>query len=107
MSFDHLYLIGTDTELTDAKRVIEATDFEFIDPEHANYGLENFSLSKSSPYIEKTIRDCGLRENIEGLIVGVEREGKRILNPDSGMILKAGDLLWVVADIKRVNQSLK
>ena len=107
MSFDHLYLIGTDTELTDAKRVIEATDFEFVDPEHANYGLENFSLSKSSPYIEKTIRDCGLRENIEGLIVGVEREGKRILNPDSGMILKAGDLLWVVADIKRVNQSLK
>lgn len=107
MSYDHLYLIGTDTELSEAKKVIEATDFHAEPPEHANYGLESFNLSAHSPYIEKTIRDCGLRENIEGLIVGVEREGKRFLNPDSGMILKAGDLLWIVADIKRVNQSLK
>ena len=107
MSFDRLYLIGSDTELLEAKRVIEAIDFHAEPPEHASYGLENFQLSNSSPYIEKTIRDCGLRESIEGLIVGVEREGKRFLNPDSGMILKAGDLLWVVADIKRVNQNLK
>lgn len=106
MSFDHLYLIGTDNELSNAKRVIEAIDFEFIEPDHTNYGLENFSLTNTSPYIEKTIRDCGLRENIEGLIVGVEREGKRILNPDSGMTLKAGDLLWVVADIKKVGHIL-
>jgi CPA2 family monovalent cation:H+ antiporter-2 len=107
MSYDHLYLIGTDAQLADAKKVIEATDFHAEPPEHANYGLESFGLSANSPYIEKTIRDCGLRENIEGLIVGVEREGKRVLNPDSGMILKVGDLLWVVADIKRVNQNYK
>lgn len=106
MSFDKLFLIGTDAELAMAKKVIEASDFHFEAPEHANYGLESFTLSKSSPYIEKSIRDCGLRENIEGLIVGLEREGNRFLNPDSGMILKAGDLLWVVADIKRVNRNL-
>ena len=106
MSFDRLYLIGTDTELSAAKKIIEAADFFAETPEHANYGLESFTLSHKSNYIEKSIRDCGLRENIEGLIVGLEREGKRFLNPDSGMILKAGDLLWVVADIKRVNQNL-
>nr|BDT27976.1 cation:proton antiporter [Bacteriovorax sp. HI3] len=107
MPFDKVYLIGTDTELTEAKRVIEAEDFHAEVPEHASYGLESFTLSKHSTYIEKSIRECGLREKIEGLIVGVERDGKRFLNPDSGMILKAGDLLWVVADIKRVNQNLK
>ena len=107
MSFDHLYLIGSDTELSEAKRVIEATDFHLEPPEHANYGLESILLTTTSPYIEKTIRDCGLRENIEGLIVGVEREGERFLNPDSAMTLQAGDLLWVVADIKRVNQNFK
>lgn len=107
MPHDLLYLIGTDTELSEAKKVIEATDFHFEPPEHASYGLESFTLSKHSTYIEKSIRECGLREKIEGLIVGVERDGKRYLNPDSGMILKAGDLLWVVADIKRVNQNLK
>lgn len=107
MPHDLLYLIGTDTELSGAKRVIEASDFHAEPPEHANYGLESFTLSKHSTYIDKSIRECGIREKIEGLIVGVERDGKRFLNPDSGMILKAGDLLWVVADIKRVNQDLK
>jgi CPA2 family monovalent cation:H+ antiporter-2 len=107
MSFDRLYLIGSDTELNEAKKVIEATDFQMDYPDHANYGLENFSLTEKSPYINKSIRECGLRENIEGLIIGVEREGKRILNPDSGMTLKIGDLLWVVADIKKVNQTIK
>ncbi len=107
MPFDKVFLIGTDTELTEAKRVIEAEGILAEAPDHASYGLESFTLSKHSTYIEKTIRECGLREKIEGLIVGLERDGKRFLNPDSGMILKAGDLLWVVADIKRVNQNLK
>ena len=106
MSYDKLFLIGTDSELAMAKNVIEAADFHYESPEHTNFGLESFTLSKTSPYIEKSIRDCGLRESIEGLIVGLEREGSRFLNPDSGMILKAGDLLWVVADIKRVNRNL-
>lgn len=106
MSFDKLFLIGTDTELAQAKTIIEATEYHLETPEHDNYGLESFTLSKQSPYIEKSIRDCGLRENIEGLIVGLERGGNRFLNPDSGMILKAGDLLWVVADIKKVNRNL-
>ncbi|MBC7715064.1 MAG: cation:proton antiporter [Rhizobacter sp.] len=106
MSFDRLFLIGTDSELGGAKKIIETAEFLLELPEHANYGLESFTLSMNSPYIEKSIRDCGLRENIEGLIVGLEREGARYLNPDSGMILKAGDLLWIVANIKHVNRNL-
>ena len=106
MPYDQLFLIGTDTELSQAKTIIEAANHHIEETEHANYGLESFTLSKTSPYIEKSIRDCGLRENIAGLIVGLEREGNRFLNPDSGMILKAGDLLWIVADIKKVKRSL-
>jgi CPA2 family monovalent cation:H+ antiporter-2 len=107
MSHDLLYLIGNDTELSDAKKIIEATGIvpEIFD--HTNYGLECVILTESSPYIEKSIRDCGLRENVEGLIVGIERDNTRMLNPDSGMILKPGDLLWVVADSKKLLMDLK
>lgn len=106
MSFDRLYLIGTDIELSAAQKIIEAADLHIDQPEYSNFGLESFTLLKSSPYIEKTIRDCGLREHIEGLIVGLERDGARYLNPDSGMTLKSGDLLWIVADLKRANSTL-
>lgn len=108
MSYDYLYLIGTDSQLEEAKKAIETsvtsdTDLDGL----SNYGLENFTLGENSNYINKSIRECGLREEVEGLIVGVERNGKRFLNPDSSMILKPGDLLWIVADIRRVSETLK
>ena len=106
MSYDRLYLIGTDSELDQAKSLIEATLFNLHGADELeHYGLDNLTLNENSPYIHKSIRECGLREKIEGLIVGVERDNKRYLNPDSGMILKPGDLLWVVADVRKLKDS--
>jgi CPA2 family monovalent cation:H+ antiporter-2 len=102
MSYDLLYLIGNENELIDAKKVIEHKDIHEEPFDFNNYGLDSIILNLNSPYIEKSIRDCGLRENIEGLIVGIERDNMRILNPDSAMILKEGDLLWVVADSRKL-----
>ena len=39
-------------------------------------------------FIGKSIRDSELREKTRGLIVGLERGGKRILNPESKLILE-------------------
>lgn len=102
MPYDKLFLIGNDSELDAAKKLIEEAVHQKDDEIKQNYGLESFTLSSHSPFIEKSIRECGLREKINGLIVGIERDGNRFLNPDSGMVLKAGDLLWVVADSKKV-----
>lgn len=107
MPYDLFYLIGTDTQLSNAKLIIEAKDVNVDIIDHSNYGLECVLLDKNSPYVNKSIRDCGIRETVEGLIVGVEREGARTLNPDSGMVLKAGDLVWVVADTKKIAQKMR
>lgn len=105
MSFDRLHLIGTEEQLHLAKELIEGKDHSNILTEvEANYGLESFLLSRTSPYIQKSIRECGLRENIDGLIVGLERNGKRFLSPDSQMILESDDLLWVVGDIRKIHR---
>lgn len=104
MSGDKLYLIGNDNELTLAKKCIEEDIITVASDDQDDYGLENFTLNDNSPFIEKPIRTCGIREAITGLIVGIERDGNRYLNPDSGMILKNGDVLWVVADSKKVNK---
>lgn len=105
MSFDRLHLIGTEEQLQLAKELIEGKDHSNILTEaEANYGLESFLLSRTSPYIQKSIRECGLRENIDGLIVGLERNGKRFLSPDSQMILESDDLLWVVGDIRKIHR---
>ena len=35
----------------------------------------------------------------KGLVVGIEKNGKRTLNPDSSTVIEAGDLLWLVGDL--------
>jgi K+/H+ antiporter YhaU regulatory subunit KhtT len=32
------------------------------------------------------------------MVVGIERNGKRLLNPESDLILEKDDILWVVGD---------
>lgn len=91
---DVLYLIGNEDQIERAR-----ADLEFVSPDSAaeeNIGLAPLRLGHDSPYLGKSIRDSGLREATHGLIVGMERAGTRILNPDSTMALNEGDLLWVV-----------
>ena len=100
---DRIYLIGTEDQLIRAQAVIEALPHH---PHHReekdSYSLESLLLGERSPFVGKSIRECGLREAINGLIVGLQREGRRILSPDSAMVLEANDLLWVVADREKV-----
>ena len=41
------------------------------------------------------------------IIVGIERNGKRILNPESHWILESDDILWIAGDRKKINEFLK
>ena len=57
--------------------------------------------------IGKSIRDSLIREKTHGIIVGIERNGKRILNPESHLILESDDILWIAGDKKKIAQFLK
>jgi CPA2 family monovalent cation:H+ antiporter-2 len=106
MPFDRLFVIGQDVQISIARKFIEESDASPIDLSVAAFGLvplliypTNDALSR---YIGCSLRDCGLRENVEGIVVGIERDGTRTLNPDSSWIIAEGDLIWLVADILKV-----
>jgi CPA2 family monovalent cation:H+ antiporter-2 len=54
-----------------------------------------------------SIRDSGLRERTEGLIIGLERNNERILNPDSSTILEWDDNIWIVGKRKKIEEFVK
>ncbi len=41
------------------------------------------------------------------MVVGIERNGKRILNPESNIVLGKNDIIWVVGDKKRMSELMK
>jgi CPA2 family monovalent cation:H+ antiporter-2 len=68
------------------------------------YELRAIEVSADSPCARKTIRESGIRDRYQALVVGIEREGKRITNPDSDLTIRPGDLLWIVAESPRIDQ---
>ncbi|UYL07780.1 cation:proton antiporter [Bdellovibrio sp. SKB1291214] len=103
MPQDIVFVIGNDDQLANFKGFIDAEqDYQNLDEDLSEYTLEKYILTEQSKFLGKTIRDSGLRESTNGLVVGIEREGERILNPDSGEVLKLSDLLWIVGDRSRI-----
>lgn len=101
MPFDKIYVIGNDEQLgnfqdylVDDLRRTDLTSLAGND----DYTLDQYLVTENSPFLSKIIRDSGIRELTKGLVVGIERQGQRILNPDSGMKIEIGDLLWLVGD---------
>lgn len=95
---DKLFLIGVDDALVNVREVIEAQAKEEIPPLSDSYGLISLKLLSTDSFVNKTIRECGIREAVNGLIVGIERNGERYLSPDSSMELRPKDLVWIVGN---------
>ena len=62
--------------------------------------LDKFTVEHDSVLIGKTIRSSGIRTATRGLVVGIERNGVRILNPESDTIFEEGDVVWIVGEKK-------
>lgn len=104
---DQVFALGSDEQLLLFKNDIEKKlNYPGTDTSD-HFGLSSLLIPANSNYVSKSIRECGLRESVQGLIVGIERNGERILNPDSSIILQANDLLWIVGHLKKIAEIRK
>jgi CPA2 family monovalent cation:H+ antiporter-2 len=99
---DRVHLIGTEEQFSMVQPVLESVRTEEAPDLSDDFGLHSLRLNHESRFSGSTIRGCGLREAINGLIVGIEREGKRVLNPDSSFVLLPGDLVWLVGENDKI-----
>ncbi|MFV8340321.1 cation:proton antiporter [Flavobacterium sp. LB3P21] len=97
---DEICVIGTDTQVAAFKKYLDQHEID-VSPlaTESDIVLQQLELINEA-FIGKSIRDSELREKTSGLIVGLERGGKRILNPESKLILEKNDILWIVGSKK-------
>lgn len=99
---DEISVIGTDEQVVAFKNYLDQNEIDL--PEEVledEIILQQLEL-KNRICIGKTIRESQIREKTHGIIVGIERNGKRILNPESHLILEADDTLWIAGDKKKI-----
>ena len=94
---DEILVLGTDEQIEIIRPHIEQTA-PHLDPimSLGQFDLKPILVSESSTFQTKTIRHAGIREVFGAMVVGIERGGKRLINPDSDLVLQMGDILWVV-----------
>jgi CPA2 family monovalent cation:H+ antiporter-2 len=93
---DRLSVLGSDADVERLRRLMESREGDHIHEKPLK--LQSIVLSQESPLCGRAIRDSGIRDLVEGLLVGLEREGYRQLNPSADLRLEAGDRLWIVGD---------
>ncbi len=109
---DKLYVFGNEEQLESFIQFIQRDSLVQHEQED---GIENFSLQKiqltgDSALLGKAIRQSGIREKTNGLIVGIEKNGKRILNPEAELVFDKGDIVWIVGNpslIKKLESARK
>jgi CPA2 family monovalent cation:H+ antiporter-2 len=104
---DEICVIGTDAQVKEFKTYLHQHEFEAPkNIEKTEITLQQLELNKEE-LIGKSISESHIREKANGMVVGIERNGKRLLNPESDLILQKNDILWVVGDKKRMNKFFK
>lgn len=123
---DILHMLGTEAEiescmiLLEKEDCIEYTAREDIILKDYIYGQtfyeikENqqliccpISIDKESEFLKKSIKNCGIRENYRGTVIGIERGNLPIINPDIDTQLLQGDLIWVLGTKQMADSLIK
>ena len=85
------------------KTFLELSSIEFNGEEtKQNVSLHRFSIDDHSVLVGQNIRESGIREQSQGLVVGIERNGERILNPESDTTFEVNDKVWIVGNEKLI-----
>ena len=96
---DELVILATDEQLDAIQSEIsKPMDLEegVFHQTTSDYHLRKIVIEATSPLIGETIRTSQIREKFGAMVVGIEREGDRIVNPESDLSLRLNDTVWIV-----------
>lgn len=96
---DKIQAIGDDEQLSGfsaaATRELHKEDLEI---EQREMKLRQVVLNKQSEFIGKTIRESGIRDHYNCMVVGIDDGQKNLTLIDPAHVLTQGDVLWLVGE---------
>ncbi|MNK08304.1 Inner membrane protein YbaL [compost metagenome] len=105
---DVISVIGTDEQLSAFKDHITVSESQTETKSDSTVvGLHSFSIPEDSKLIGQSMRHSRMREMCNGIVVGLERDEERIVNPDPDITFMADDVIWIVGSNKRIQVYLR
>lgn len=69
-----------------------------------SYALD---IDKGSALEGRSIKDSGIRENYDCMVLGLQRENLPLAQPDINMVMQSGDLVWILGTGSMAGKILK
>ncbi|CAN5645356.1 cation:proton antiporter [soil metagenome] len=107
--YDEIGVIGTDIQLQQFSSEVESMNEPPPDSEAdgENISLVKIVVNEHNGLTGQSIKQSGIREKTNGLVVGIERNGQRILNPVSNTAFQWQDVVWLVGDRLKIKTVFK
>lgn len=103
LPYDHIGIIATDEQMQAFSAVLEKREVtNGAPPAIEDIVLQKIPVRHMDEVSGQTIRNSGIREKTNGLVIGIERGNVRILNPDSGIVLEKDDVLMIVGEKEKL-----
>ncbi len=105
LPFDRVGIIATDEQMQvfqpvfDAREKVDTSDLNVED-----IAVQKIVVDEHNQLKGQTVLSSGIREKTNGLVVGIERNRERILNPNSTTTFEWGDIVWIVGDKKKIQR---
>lgn len=107
--YDEIGVIGTDIQLQEFSSLVQSMneDTAAIAADSENISLVKIVVDEHNGLKGQTIRESRIREKTNGLVVGIERNGERLLNPISDMAFEWEDVVWLVGDRYKIKDAYR
>jgi Kef-type K+ transport systems, membrane components len=106
---DKVGILGTDEQISRLKLVFDEVGRQAGSEEDIDINdiqLFKVRIKDGNSYTGKTIKSSGIQKDLNSHVVGIVRDEKRILNPQSSEMLLDNDVVWIVGDVRRVKKCL-
>lgn len=105
LPFDHVGIIATDEQMQEFKPAFDTKEeIDLIEHNIEDIIVQKIMVDEKNKLKGVTIKDSGIRERTNGLVVGIERNKERILNPNSTTTFEWNDIVWIVGERKKIQQ---
>lgn len=105
---DKIQAIGSDEQLTNFSTAMKSELYERdLEIEKREMRLHQIVIGKDGLFIGKTLKDSGIRDKYNCMIVGVEEGRENLSLFDPSRVLCENDILWIVGeqdDVDRINK---
>lgn len=99
---DKLQILATDEDLSRFGQAMEQVVVDDGPHPEQEMTLSQIRVDEHSPFLNRTMKEAGVRDRYHCLIAGVERGSDVLHAPDPHAPFQLGDVVWVVGEKKNV-----